>query len=99
MEYLKRLIKKCIYKKTEEKKKHVLKVINQYNENKKQELKVISIISQNITLAKNNLLPSFSEGYMQDLLNDLEYLNNLLKEYKYKKNESKKMENTILKNI
>ena len=73
IEYLVRLIKKYIYKKrkTEENRNYVLKFINEYNETKNQELKVENIASENITLQKSNVLPSISEGYMQDLLKDL----------------------------
>lgn len=86
IEYLVRLIKKYIYKKrkTEENRNYVLKFINEYNETKNQELKVENIASENITLQKSNVLPSISEGYMQDLLKDL------LKENKYKKMNQKR---------
>ena len=40
-----------------EKKKHVLKIIDEYNENKNVEIKVANIISRNITLLKSNVLP------------------------------------------
>ena len=58
LKYLNRLLMKYIYK-TE--KRHVLKIIDTYNENKKEEIKVTNIISKNITLPKVNFLLSFSK--------------------------------------
>ena len=42
------------------------------------------------------MLPSFSEGYMQDLLDDLEYFNNLLKKCEYQENETMMVKNNLL---
>ena len=76
-----KLIRKYIYKKrkTEERNKQVLELIDEKNENKNEEIKVRYSISKNITLLKSNVRPSFSEEYLQGLLDDLEYSNNLLK--------------------
>ena len=76
-----KLIRKYIYKKrkTEERKKQVLELIDEKNENKNEEIKVRYSISKNIILLKSNVRPSFSEEYLQGLLDDLEYSNNLLK--------------------
>lgn len=76
-----KLIRKYIYKKrkTEERNKQVLELIDEKNENKNEEIKVRYSISKNIILLKSNVRPSFSEEYLQGLLDDLEYSNNLLK--------------------
>ena len=69
-------------RKEKEAKKHVLKIINRNTMNmKKKKYKFRSIIRKNITLSKSNVLPFFSKGYLLDLLHDLKYFNNLLKEY------------------
>ena len=94
--YLNKLLMKYIYIRAEtEEKRHVLKIANKYNENKKKEITVTNIISKNISLPKGNLLLSFSEEYMQDLLDDLEHFNNFLKEYEYKGNEITMMKNFL----
>ena len=80
MNNLKKLIKKYVYKKkeTEKREKKYLEVIDEYNKNKNEEIKVRNSISRNTVLLISNVLTSFSEGYIQGLLNDLEYSNNLL---------------------
>lgn len=80
MKNLKKLIKKYVYKKkeTEKREKKYLEVIDEYNKNKNEEIKVRNSISRNTVLLISNVLTSFSEGYIQGLLNDLEYSNNLL---------------------
>ena len=40
-----------------------------------------------VRISKSNLLPSFSERYIQDLSDDLEYTN-ILKKHEYKKNRT-----------
>ena len=96
-----KLIKKYVYKKkeTEKRKKKYLEIIDEYNENKNEEIEVRNSISRNIILLISNVLTSFSEGYIQDLLNDLEYLNNLLEASEYKENETMKSKNSLLKII
>ena len=62
------MIKKYVYKKRHKRKeKHGLKIIDEYNENKKEYIKVRNIIIKNVILVKCNVLPCFSEGYMKDL--------------------------------
>ena len=80
MKNLKKLIKKYVYKKkeTEKREKKYLEVIDEYNKNKNEEIKVRNSISRNTVLLISNVLTSFSEGYIQGLLNDLKYSNNLL---------------------
>lgn len=96
-----KLIKKYVYKKkeTEKRKKKYLEIIDEYNENKNEEIEVRNSISRNIILLISNVLTSFSEGYIQGLLNDLEYLNNLLEASEYKENETMKSKNSLLKII
>ena len=70
------------------------------NEKKKQTKKRNEILLVRILLLlKSNLLLFFSEGYVQNLLDDLEYFNNLLKKCKYKENETIMMKNSLLKII
>ena len=96
-----KLIKKYVYRKkeTEKRKKKYLEIIDEYNENKNEEIEVRNSISRNIILLISNVLTSFSEGYIQGLLNDLEYLNNLLEASEYKENETMKSKNSLLKII
>ena len=101
MKNLNKLIKKYVYKKkeTEKRKKKYWEIIDEYNENEKDEIEVRNSISRNIILLINNVLTSFSEGYIQGLLNDLEYSNNLLEASEYKENETVKIKNSLLKII
>lgn len=98
---MKKLIKKYVYKKkeTKKRKKKYLEIIDEYNENKNDEIEVRSSISRNIILLISNVLTSFSEGYIQGFLNDLEYSNNFLEASEYKENETVKIKNSLLKII
>ena len=98
---MKKLIKKYVYKKkeTKKRKKKYLEIIDEYNENKNDEIEVRSSISRNIILLISNVLTSFSEGYIQGFSNDLEYSNNFLEASEYKENETVKIKNSLLKII